>query len=219
IQWKRVMDMNDRALREIVTGLGDPAINGVARSSGFDITAASEIMALMALAKDIPDMRKKLGQIVLGRNRDGKLITAEQLKTAGSMAALLKDVIKPNLVQTIEGQACIIHIGPFGNIAHGCSSVVGDQLGIHMVDYLITEAGFGSDLGAEKFFNIKCRQSGMWPDMAILVTTAKAIKAMISEAAVISNPEDLATPLIAGSPNPVTISRKARSFISITRFH
>ncbi|MHA1992443.1 MAG: formate--tetrahydrofolate ligase [Candidatus Hodarchaeales archaeon] len=176
IQWKRVMDMNDRALRDIVTGLGDPAINGVARSSGFDITAASEIMALMALAKDLPDLRKKLGKIVVGRNRDGKLVTSEQLKAAGAMAALLKDAIKPNIVQTIEGSPVFIHIGPFGNIAHGCSSIVGDDLAIHLSDYVITEAGFGSDLGAEKFFNIKCRNSGMFPNAAVLVTTVKALK-------------------------------------------
>jgi formate--tetrahydrofolate ligase len=176
IQWRRVMDMNDRALREIVIALGDPSLNGITRSSGFDITAASEIMALTALAKDLPDLRKKLGQIILGRNRNGELIRAEQIKASGAMAALLRDALKPNLVQTIEGQACIMHTGPFGNIAHGCSSIVGDQLAIHLADYVVTEAGFGSDLGAEKFFDIKCRQSGLFPHAAVLVTTIKALK-------------------------------------------
>lgn len=176
IQWKRVMDMNDRALREIVVGLGDPSLNGVTRSSGFDITAASEIMAIMALAKDLPDLKERLGRIVLGRGIDGKIITAKDIKANGAMSALLKYALKPNLVQTTEGQACIMHTGPFGNIAHGCSSIIGDDLAIHLADYVVTEAGFGSDLGAEKFFDIKCRQSGMFPDAAILVTTIKALK-------------------------------------------
>lgn len=176
IQWKRVMDMNDRALRQIVVALGDPSLNGITRSSGFDITAASEIMALVALAKDLPDLQKKLSKIILGRDRQGKLIHADQIKATGAMTALLRDALKPNLVQTIEGQACIMHTGPFGNIAHGCSSIVGDQLAIHLADYVVTEAGFGSDLGAEKFFDIKCRQSDMFPDAAVLVTTIKALK-------------------------------------------
>jgi len=176
IQWRRVMDMNDRALREIVVALGDPSINGVARVSGFDITAASEVMALMALANDLPDLRKKLGQIILGRNRVGKLVRAEELKAAGAMAALLRDALNPNLVQTLEGQPCIMHTGPFGNIAHGCSSIIGDRLGIHLADFVVTEAGFGTDLGAEKFFDIKCRKSEMWADVAVLVTTIKALK-------------------------------------------
>ncbi len=133
-------------------------------------------MALVALAKDLPDLRKKLGQIIIGRNRDGKLIHAEQLKAPGAMAALLRDAMRPNIVQTIEGQPCIMHTGPFGNIAHGCSSIVGDELAIHLADYVVTEAGFGSDLGAEKFFDIKCRQSGMFPNAAVLVTTIKALK-------------------------------------------
>jgi formate--tetrahydrofolate ligase len=176
IQYRRVMDMNDRSLREVVIALGDQALNGVSRQSGFDITAASEIMALMALAKDLPDLKKRLGRIVLGRNMSEKIVTASDLNAQGAMATLLKHAIKPNLVQTLEGQACIMHTGPFGNIAHGCSSIIGDQLGIHLADYVITEAGFGSDLGAEKFFDIKCRQSGMFPDAAILVTTIKALK-------------------------------------------
>ena len=176
IQWRRAMDMNDRALREIVIALGDPSLNGITRLSGFDITAASEIMALVALATDLPDLRKKLGQIILGRDRNGKLIRAEQIKAPGAMAALLRDALRPNLVQTLEGQPCIMHTGPFGNIAHGCSSIVGDQLAIHLADYVVTEAGFGSDLGAEKFFDIKCRQSGLFPNAAVLVTTIRSLK-------------------------------------------
>ena len=176
IQWRRVMDMNDRALREIVVGLGDPTINGVARLTGFDITAASEIMAVLALAKNLPDLSQRLGRLIIGRDRKGKLITAEQLKAAGAMTTLLRDAIKPNLVQTIEGQACIIHSGPFGNIAHGCSSIIGDEIALHLADYVVTEAGFGTDLGAEKFFDIKCRQSGFFPNAAVIVTTIRALK-------------------------------------------
>ncbi len=176
IQWRRVMDMNERALREIVVGVGDPTINGLTRLTGFDITAASEIMALMALAKDIPDLKQRLGKIVIGRTREGKIVTAADLKGPGAMTALLKNALKPNIVQTYEGAPCIMHTGPFGNIAHGCSSVVGDQLAIHMADYVVTEAGFGSDLGAEKFFDIKCRTSGLFPNAVVLVTTVKALK-------------------------------------------
>ena len=176
IQWRRVMDMNDRALREIVVGLGDPSVNGVARASGFDITAASEIMAILALASDLEDLKGRLGDIVIGRNRKGEIIRARDLRVHGAMAALLKHAIKPNLVQTIEGQPCIMHTGPFGNIAHGCSSVIGDRIALHLADYVVTEAGFGTDLGAEKFFDIKCRQSGLFPDVAVLVTTVRAMK-------------------------------------------
>lgn len=176
IQWPRVMDMNDRALREIVVALGDQTKNGTARVSGFDITAASEIMSLIGLSNDLPDLKKRLGQIIVGRNRQGKLVTAADVKATGSMATLLRNVLLPNLVQTTEGQACIMHTGPFGNIAHGCSSIIGDELALHLADYVVTEAGFGSDLGAEKFFNIKCRQSGMYPNAVVLVTTIKALK-------------------------------------------
>jgi len=176
LQWGRCIDMNDRSLRSVVLSAGDPTINGVARLSGFDITAASEIMALLALAKDLPDLKDRVSRIVVGRNKDGQVITAKDLKAHGAMTALLKHAIKPNLVQTIEGSACIMHTGPFGNIAHGCSSVIGDQLAIHLADYVVTEAGFGSDLGAEKFFDIKCRASNMFPDAVVLVTTVKALK-------------------------------------------
>ncbi|MHA2089459.1 MAG: formate--tetrahydrofolate ligase [Candidatus Kariarchaeaceae archaeon] len=176
IQFQRCMDMNDRALRKIIVGNGDSTVNGVTRQSGFDITAASELMALIALAADLPDLKDRLSRIVLGRNMDGKIITASELNAQGAMASLLKHAIKPNLVQTIEGQACIMHTGPFGNIAHGCSSIIGDHLAIRLADYVVTEAGFGSDLGAEKFFDIKCRQSGLFPNLAVVVTTIKALK-------------------------------------------
>ncbi|MHA2169049.1 MAG: formate--tetrahydrofolate ligase [Candidatus Kariarchaeaceae archaeon] len=176
IQFQRCMDMNDRALRNIIVGNGDSTVNGVTRQSGFDITAASELMALIALARDLPDLKDRLGRIVLGRNMDGKIITASELNAQGAMASLLKHAVKPNLVQTIEGQPCIMHTGPFGNIAHGCSSIIGDHLAIRLADYIVTEAGFGSDLGAEKFFDIKCRQSGLFPNLAVVVTTIKALK-------------------------------------------
>jgi formate--tetrahydrofolate ligase len=176
IQFKRVMDMNDRALRQIVLASGDPTINGVTRLSGFDITAASEIMAILALAKDLPDLKARISRIVLGRNMGGKIITASDINAQGAMTAILKHAVKPNLVQTIEGAPCFMHSGPFGNIAHGCSSIIGDELALHLSDYVITEAGFGSDLGAEKFFDIKCRQSGFFPNLAVVVTTVKALK-------------------------------------------
>ncbi|MCE7735898.1 MAG: formate--tetrahydrofolate ligase [Candidatus Heimdallarchaeota archaeon] len=176
IQFKRVMDMNDRALRNIVLATGEPSVNGVTRLSGFDITAASEIMAILALTKDLPDLKERMSRIVLGRNMDGKIITAADINAQGAMAAIMKHAVKPNLVQTIEGVACFMHSGPFGNIAHGCSSIIGDELALRMADYVITEAGFASDLGAEKFFNIKCRKSGHFPDLVVVVTTVKALK-------------------------------------------
>jgi formate--tetrahydrofolate ligase len=176
IQYRRVMDMNDRALREIVVGLGDPEVNGVTRSTGFDITAASEIMAILALASDLQDLKKRMGDVVLGRDSHGNPLTIRDIRAEGAMAAIMKNAINPNLVQTYEGQPCIMHAGPFGNIAHGCSSIIGDKIALHLADYVITEAGFGSDLGAEKFFDIKCRQSGMFPNAAVLVTTIKALK-------------------------------------------
>lgn len=174
IQYRRVMDMNDRALREIVVALG--AENGVSRSTGFDITAASEIMAILALAKDLNDLKERMGRIMLGRDSDDKVIPLSKIKAEGAMSVVLKQALKPNLVQTFEGQACIMHAGPFGNIAHGCSSIIGDQIALRLADYVVSEAGFGSDLGGEKFFDIKCRQSGEYPNAAVLVTTIKALK-------------------------------------------
>ena len=176
ITWRRVMDVNDRSLRNIVIGLGGK-MDGVTRQTGFDITAASEVMAILALATSTEDLRTRLGRIVVGYTKAGEPVTAEQLQGAGSMAVIMRDALQPNLLQTIENTPVIVHAGPFGNIAHGNSSVVGDLIGIHGGDYLITEAGFGADMGAERFFNIKCRASGLVPDAAVLVATVRALKA------------------------------------------
>lgn len=176
ITWRRVLDVNDRSLRNIIVGLGGK-MDGVTRQTGFDITAASEVMAIFALATSLDDMRARMGRIVIGYTKDGTPVTAEQLKGAGSMAVIMKEALKPNLLQTLEHTPVIVHAGPFGNIAHGNSSIVGDLIGIRGGDYLITEAGFGADMGAERFFNIKCRTSGMVPDAAVLVATVRALKA------------------------------------------
>ncbi len=175
ITWRRVLDVNDRSLRNIVIGLGTKE-DGVPRQSGFDITAASEVMAILALSTSLADMRARLGRIVVGYTNDGVPVTAEQLKSAGAMAVIMREAIKPNLLQTIEGTPVLVHAGPFGNIAHGNSSIVADLIGIHAGDFLITEAGFGADMGAERFFNVKCRASGLTPDAAVLVTTVRALK-------------------------------------------
>ena len=176
ISWRRVLDVNDRALRNIVIGLGTAA-DGVPRQSGFDITAASEVMAVLALASSLQDMRARLGRIVVGYTPSGEPVTAEQLKAAGAMTVIMRDAIKPNLLQTLENTPVLVHAGPFGNIAHGNSSVVADLIGIRSGEFLITEAGFGADMGAERFFNIKCRVSGLTPDAAVVVTTVRALKA------------------------------------------
>jgi formate--tetrahydrofolate ligase len=176
ITWRRVLDVNDRALRNMVIGMGG-AEDGVVRQSGFDITAASEVMAILALSNNADDLRARLGRIVVGYTDDNIAVTAEQIGCAGAMAVILRDAVKPNLMQTLENTPAIIHAGPFGNIATGNSSVIADKLGIHLCDYLITEAGFGADMGAERFFNIKCRISGMTPDAAVLVATVRALKA------------------------------------------
>jgi len=176
ITWRRVLDVNDRALRSIVIGLGS-GLDGVPRQSGFDITAASEVMATLGLSKSLDDLRARLGRIVVGYTSGGDPVTAEQLSGAGSMAVILRDAIKPNLLQTLENTPVLVHTGPFGNIATGNSSVVADLIGIHAGDFLITEAGFGADMGAERFFNIKCRASGLTPDAAVVVTTVRALKA------------------------------------------
>jgi formate--tetrahydrofolate ligase len=175
VTWRRVLDVNDRALRNVITGMGVRE-DGVIRQSGFDITAASEVMAIIALATSLRDMRERLGRIVIGSTTDGRPITAEDLETAGAMAVILKDAIKPNLMQTVENTPALVHAGPFGNIAHGNSSVVADLIGIRAADYLVTEAGFGADMGAERFFNIKCRTSGLRPDAAVVVVTVRALK-------------------------------------------
>ncbi len=175
IVWKRCMDMNDRALRNVIVGLGGK-MNGVPREDGFNITVASEIMAILCLASDITDLRKRLGRVIIGYNFDGQPVTAKDLKVDGAMTLLLKDAIKPNLVQTLEGTPAIMHGGPFANIAHGCNSVTATKLALKLADYVITEAGFGADLGAEKFFDIKCRFAGLKPDAVVLVATIRALK-------------------------------------------
>ena len=176
ITWRRVLDVNDRALRNIVVGLGG-RLDGVPRETGFDITAASEVMAALALATSLQDLRQRLGRIVVGYTKAGDPVTAEELECAGSMAVILMDAIKPNLMQTLENTPALVHTGPFGNIATGNSSIVADRIGIHMSEFLLTEAGFGADMGAERFFNIKCRNSGMAPDAAVLVATVRGLKA------------------------------------------
>ncbi|MGC0249351.1 formate--tetrahydrofolate ligase [Pseudactinotalea sp. Z1748] len=176
ITWPRVMDINDRSLRTIVIGLG-PRLDGVLRQSGFDITAASEVMATLAMATSLRDLRERLGRIVIGYTRQTKEpVTAEQLRGAGAMTVLLREALKPNLLQTLEGTPALVHTGPFGNIATGNSSVVADLIGIRTGDFLITEAGFGADMGAERFFNIKSRVSGLVPDVGVVVTTVRAMK-------------------------------------------
>ena len=175
ITWRRAMDMNDRQLRFITDGLGGKA-NGFPREDGFDITVASEVMAAFCLASDIIDLKEKLGRIIIGYSRKGEPITAEQINANGAMAALLKDALKPNLVQTLEGTPAFIHGGPFANIAHGCNSVIATKMAMHFADYVVTEAGFGADLGAEKFLDIKCRMSGLKPDAVIIVATVRALK-------------------------------------------
>ncbi|MCO5227824.1 MAG: formate--tetrahydrofolate ligase [Thermomicrobiales bacterium] len=176
IQWRRVLDVNDRSLRDIVIGLGGKA-NGVTRQTGFDITAASEVMTTLALATSLEDLRERLGRIVIGRNRSGKFVTAEDLQAAGAMTVILRDAIWPNLLQTTENTPVLIHCGPFGNIATGNSSIIADQVGLRTAEYVITEAGFGADMGAERFFNIKCRVGNARPAAAVLVVTVRALKA------------------------------------------
>ena len=175
ITWKRCLDMNDRALRQVVVGLGGK-VNGYPREDGFMITVASEIMAILCLAKDMDDLKRRIAAIVIGYNTDGEPITAGDLKIAGAMGLLLRDAIKPNLVQTLENTPCLMHGGPFANIAHGCNSIRATKLGLKLADYCITEAGFGSDLGAEKFFDIKCRIGCLKPSCVVLVATVRALK-------------------------------------------
>jgi len=193
ITWRRVIDVNDRALRNTVIGLGG-RLDGVPRETGFDITAASEVMATLALCTSLQDLRERLGRIVVGYTKAGTPVTAEDLKVAGSMAVILREAIKPNLMQTLENTPALVHTGPFGNIATGNSSIVADRVGIRMGDYLITEAGFGADMGAERFFNIKCRASGLAPDAAVLVATVRGLKAHSGKHKIVAGkplPEDL----------------------------
>ncbi len=175
VVWKRVLDLNDRALRNVIVGLGGVA-NGVPRESGFDITVASEMMAILCLAKNFADLKIRLGKIIVAYNVEGKPVTANDLKVVGSLALLLKDAIKPNLVQTLEGTPALIHGGPFANIAHGCNSLQATKYALKLADVVVTEAGFGADLGAEKFLDIKCRLSGLQPDAVVIVATIRALK-------------------------------------------
>jgi formate--tetrahydrofolate ligase len=201
ITWRRVLDVNDRALRNIVVGLG-PRADGVTRQTGFDITAASEVMATLALTTSLPDLRQRLGRIVVGYTSAGTPVTAEELHAAGSMAVILRDAIKPNLMQTLENTPVLVHTGPFGNIATGNSSVVADMIGIRAGDFLITEAGFGADMGAERFFNIKCRNSGLTPDAAVVVATVRALKAHSGKYKIVAG-RPLPPELLAENPDDV----------------
>ncbi len=199
VLWRRAVDMNDRQLRNIVSGMGRSA-DGVMREDGFDITVASEVMAVFCLAKDLADLKQRLGDILVAYTKDKKPVYAKDLKAHGAMAALLKEAIKPNLVQTIEGTPAILHGGPFANIAHGCNSVIATRTAMHLADYTLTEAGFGADLGAEKFCDIKCRLSGLTPNAAVVVATIRALKYNGGAAKDTLNEEDL-TALEQGLPN------------------
>lgn len=216
ISWRRVLDVNDRALRGIVEGLG-ARIDGVPRQSGFDITAASEVMAVLALATSLADLRGRLGRIVVGFTTADLPVTAEDLHAAGAMAVILKDALMPNLLQTTENTPVLIHTGPFGNIATGNSSVVADRIGIHTGDYLITEAGFGSDMGAERFFNLKCRVSGLTPDAAVLVATVRSLKAHSGQFTVVAG-RPLPPEMLLESPSAVRAgAANLRRHIEIVR--
>ena len=199
ITWRRAVDMNDRVLRHITIGLGSKA-NGVERDDGYDITVASEIMAILCLATSLPDLKARLSRIIIGYNYDGAPITAGDLKAAGAMTALLKDALKPNLVQTLEGTPALIHGGPFANIAHGCNSIMATRMAMTLGDYAVTEAGFGADLGAEKFLDIKCRIAGLKPDACVVVATVRALKHHGGAAKEELSHEDLAA-LERGLPN------------------
>ncbi len=218
VSWRRVLDVNDRTLRDVVTGLGGK-INGVPRETGFDITAASEIMAMLGLATSLRDLRERLGRTVIGFDRHRSPVTAEQVGAAGAAAVLLKDALAPNLMQTLEGTPALVHTGPFANIAHGNSSIVADYIGIRGGDYLITEAGFGSDVGAEKFFNIKSRASGLEPDVAVIVTTVRSMK-VHSGNYLIKAGRPLPEGLLAESPEDVLAgTANLRRHIQIVRRH
>lgn len=201
VSWRRVIDMNDRALRNLVVGLG-ARVDGVPRQSGFDITAASEVGVALALATSLHDLRARLGRIVVGYSFEGRPVTAEDLKAAGAMTVIMRDAIKPNLLQTLERTPALVHAGPFGNIATGNSSIIADMAGIGIGDYLITEAGFGADMGAERFFNIKCRISGLKPDAAVLVVTVRALKAHSGRFAVVAG-RPLPEEMLAENPDDV----------------
>jgi len=203
VTWRRVMDVNDRSLRHIVTGLGS-RMDGIPREAGFDITAASEVMATLAMSGSLRDLRQRLGRIVVGYTRgpDARPVTAEDISAAGAMTVLLRDALKPNLLQTLENTPALVHCGPFGNIATGNSSVVADRIGIHGGEFLVTEAGFGADMGAERFFNIKCRVSGLKPDAAVVVCTVRALKAHSGRHKIVAG-KPLPEELLAENPDDV----------------
>ncbi len=201
ITWRRVLDVNDRSLRNIVVGLGS-RMDGVTRQSGFDITAASEVMAILALSVSLKEMRERLGRIVVGYTLDGSPVTSEEIGGAGAMAVIMREAIKPNLMQTLENTPVLVHAGPFGNIATGNSSIVADLIGIRSGDFLITEAGFGADMGAERFFNIKCRTSGLSPDAAVIVSTVRALKAHSGAFKIVAG-KPLPQALLAENPDDV----------------
>ena len=210
VTWRRAMDMNDRNLRNMVVGLGGAA-QGVPREDGFDITVASEVMAIFCLADGLPDLQERLGRIIVGQARDGRAVTARDLKADGAMAALLRDALAPNLVQTLEGSPALVHGGPFANIAHGCNSVMATRLGLSLADVVVTEAGFGADLGAEKFLDIKCRAAGLSPSACVVVATVRALKMHGGVAKADLGREDLAA-LRAGLPNLLRHVENMRKF-------
>jgi len=201
ITWRRALDVNDRSLRNIVVGLGS-RMDGVTRQTGFDITAASEVMAILALTVSLPDLRERLGRIVVGYTTDGTPVTSSEIGGAGAMAVMMREAIKPNLLQTLENTPVLVHAGPFGNIATGNSSIVADLIGIRSGDFLITEAGFGADMGAERFFNIKCRASGLVPDAAVIVSTVRALKAHSGKFKIVAG-KPLPDALLAENPDDV----------------
>jgi formate--tetrahydrofolate ligase len=218
ITWRRVLDVNDRALRNIVIGLGGRG-DGVPRQTGFDITAASEVMATLALCRSLQDLRARLARIVIGYKRDGTPVTADQLDAAGAMAVILRDAVKPNLLQTLENTPVLVHAGPFGNIATGNSSVIADLIGIHAGDFLVTEAGFGADMGAERFFNIKCRTSGLVPNAAVVVATVRALKAHSGKYKIVAG-KPLPEELLAENPDDVAAgAANLRKQIENIRLH
>jgi len=222
VVWRRALDINDRQLRFVVDGLGGKA-NGMPREDGFDITVASEVMAIFCLANDIMDLKERLARIIVAYDRDGKPVTAGDLKAQGAMAALLKDALKPNLVQTLEGTPAFVHGGPFANIAHGCNSVIATKMAMQLADYVVTEAGFGADLGAEKFIDIKCRLAGLKPDAVIIVATVRALKYNGGLPKTELNKEDLDA-LAKGLPNllkhveNITQVFKLPAVVAINRF-
>ncbi|MHA6622743.1 formate--tetrahydrofolate ligase [Pseudonocardia sp. DLS-67] len=201
ITWRRVLDVNDRVLRNVIVGLGTHT-DGNPRQTGFDITAASEVMAIFALARSVREMRERFGRVVVGYSEDGTPVTAEDIGGAGAMTVIMREALKPNLLQTLENTPVLVHAGPFGNIAHGNSSVVADLIGIHGGDYLVTEAGFGADMGAERFFNIKCRASGLTPDAAVVVATVRALKAHSGRFRIVAG-KPLPEALLAENPDDV----------------